>query len=65
MDFWFETEIRARHNDLLAFATRSRLARLAQSGRSTSMRARIADGAQGLSDRLARLALALRGPEQV
>jgi hypothetical protein len=63
MDYWFETEIRARRDDALASAIRSRHARLAESGRSRGVRARIADGAQALSDRLARLALAVRGTE--
>lgn len=64
MDYWFETELRARRNELLAFARRTRLARLAEAERSSSVRARIADGAQILSDRLAQLALALRGTER-
>ena len=64
MDFWFESEIRARHAEVLASAIRSRHVRLAESGRSTGIRARLADGAQSLSDRLAHIALILRGTER-
>ncbi len=64
MDYWFETEIRARRDEVIASVIRSRNVRLAESGRSTGFRARRADGAQVMSDRLARLALALRGTER-
>ena len=64
MDFWFETELRARRDEILANAVRSRNVRLAESGRSIGIRAHLADGAQAMSDRLAQLALLLRGTER-
>ena len=63
MDFWLETEIRMRREDADKTANRSRLIRLAESGRSTSVRTRIANGAQSLSDALASLAHNLRSSE--
>jgi hypothetical protein len=60
MDYWFETESRMRRDDAVETANRIRQIRLAQSGRSTSVRTRIADGAQALSDTLAALARTLR-----
>jgi hypothetical protein len=60
MDLWFETEIRMRRDDAMETARRSRLNRLAESGRSRSVRTRIANGAQALSDALAVLANSLR-----
>jgi len=63
MDFWIETEIRMRRTDADKTANRSRLIRLAESGRSTSVRTRIADGAQSMSDALASLAHSLRAGE--
>ncbi len=60
MDYWFETEIRMRRDDAVETANRSRQIRLAESGRSTSVRTRIADGAQAMSDALATLARTLR-----
>jgi hypothetical protein len=63
MDLWFETEIRMRRDDALDDANRSRMIRLAESGRSTGVRARIADGAQAVSDALAALARSLRASE--
>jgi len=55
-----ETEIRMRRDDAMETAHRSRLIRLAESGRSKSVRTRIADGAQAMSDALAVLANSLR-----
>ncbi|MGA8534804.1 MAG: hypothetical protein WB615_11895 [Candidatus Tumulicola sp.] len=60
MDYWFETESRMRRDDAIETAQRSRQSRLAQSGRSTGVRTRIADGAQAMSDALAALARTLR-----
>jgi hypothetical protein len=60
MDYWFETESRMRRDDAVETANRNRLIRLAESGRSTSVRTRIADGAQAMSDALAVLARSLR-----
>jgi hypothetical protein len=44
-------------------ANRSRLLRLAEGGRSTGVRGRIANGAQAMSDALASLARTLRNGE--
>lgn len=63
MEYWFVFQIRAHRNEVLAAAERGRLARLAESGRSTSVRAHLADSAQALSERLAELASSLRGTE--
>jgi hypothetical protein len=60
MDYWFETESRMRRDDAVETANRSRQIRLAESGRSTSVRTRIANGAQAMSDVLASLARTLR-----
>lgn len=63
MDFWFETEIRMRRDDAIKAAHRRALIRLAESGRSRSVRTRIANGAQVMSDALASLARNLRARE--
>ena len=63
MELWYETEIRMRREDALQGARRRRLSRLAASGRSSSIRTRIADGAQTLSDALATLARTVRESE--
>lgn len=63
MEFWPEAEIRMRRDDAYETANRSRLIRLAESGRSTSVRTRIADAAQKMSDALASLAHTLRSGE--
>jgi hypothetical protein len=63
MDYWLEAEIRMRRDQLFIDAHRVRLIRLAESGRSKSVRTRIADGAQSVSDALAMLARTLRAGE--
>ena len=65
MDYWFETESRMRRDDAVETANRSRLVRLAESSRSTSVRTRIADGTQAMSDALAALARKLRAQDAV
>jgi len=60
MELWLETEIRMRRDDAFKSAQRSRLLRLAESGRSSSVRTRLANGAQAMSDALAALARNLR-----
>lgn len=60
MDYWLETESRMRRDDAVETARRCRLIRLAEDGRSTGVRARIADGAQAMSDAFAALAQTLR-----
>ncbi|MFY9663985.1 MAG: hypothetical protein WAL67_03530 [Candidatus Cybelea sp.] len=63
MELWLMAEIRIRRDEALENARRSRLLRLAASGRSSRVRIRIADGAQAISDALAALARSLRNGE--
>jgi len=60
MDYWFEKESRMRRDDAVETARRSRMIRTAESGRSTAVRTRIANGAQAVSDAFAALASVLR-----
>ena len=63
MDFWLETESRMRRDDAVENANRRKLIRLAEGGRTTSVRTRIANGAQAMSEALAALAQNLRSSE--
>ena len=63
MEHWYYTEIHARRDDILKSARRRRLARLATSGRSSTVRARVAEIAETISERLAQFADDLRGTE--
>ena len=63
MELWQEAEIRIRRDDALETRRRSRLTRLAASGRSPGARIRIADSAQAMSDALAAFARSLRDGE--
>ncbi|MGB8907178.1 MAG: hypothetical protein WCC84_00355 [Candidatus Cybelea sp.] len=63
MELWLAAEIRIRRDEALENARRSRLLRLAASGRDSRVRIRIADGAQAMSDALAALARSLRNGE--
>lgn len=60
MDYWFEIESRMRRDHAVETARRNRMIRVTESGRSTSVRTRIANGAQALSDAFATLARVLR-----
>jgi len=60
MDLWLEAEIRGRREEAFACAQHRRMIRLVESGRSSSIRGRIADGAQLVSDALASVARTLR-----
>jgi hypothetical protein len=60
MDYWFEIESRMRRDHVVETARSSRMIRVVESGRSTSVRTRIANGAQALSDALATVARVLR-----
>jgi hypothetical protein len=60
MDLWLEAEIRMRRDDAFAAAVDRRMIRMVESGRSRSIRGRIADGAQIASDALASVARTLR-----
>lgn len=48
MDLWLEAEVRVRRDELYDVARVTRQVRLAESGRSTGIRGRIADGADAL-----------------
>jgi hypothetical protein len=60
MNMWYDAEHRMRRDELLASAGQARLARLAVRGRSRSLRGRIANGAQILSDLFAGVAHQMR-----
>ncbi|HEY8296528.1 MAG TPA: hypothetical protein VIG32_00695 [Candidatus Baltobacteraceae bacterium] len=60
MDHWISSETHQRREELYSYASRARIVRLAESGRSTSFRGRIADGAQAMSDLLAHVAQTVR-----
>jgi hypothetical protein len=63
MEHWVSVEIHRRREDMLAEAARARIIRMLESGRSSSIRGRIADSAELLSVALAGLARAIRSPE--
>ncbi len=60
MDHWISAHIDRRRDELQADAARTRMIRMLESGRSISVRGRIADGADSLSTALANLAQRLR-----
>lgn len=60
MDHWISVHIDRRREELLAEAARARIIRMLESGRSTGIRGRIADGAESASNALATLARRLR-----
>jgi hypothetical protein len=60
MDIWIDIHIDRRREELYADAARARIIRMLESGRSSSIRGRIADGAELASDALAHLAQRLR-----
>ncbi len=63
MEHWVSVEVHRRREDLLAEAARARIIRMLESGRSSGIRGRIADGAESLSVVLAGFARAMRNPE--
>lgn len=63
MEHWMSVEIHYRREQLLAQAVRARVIRTLESGRSSSFRGRIADGAESLSVLLAGLARTMRNHE--
>ncbi|HTX58222.1 MAG TPA: hypothetical protein VMH02_01010 [Verrucomicrobiae bacterium] len=65
MELWLETELRVRRENVLETARRCRNLRLAESGRSSSVRAYAAGAVQLASDALANLARNLRAGEGV
>ena len=60
MEHWLSVEIHSRRDELLAQAEHARIIRMLESGRSSSIRERIADSADSLSDMLAGLAQIIR-----
>lgn len=60
MDQWICVHIEKRREELYAEAARARVLRMLESGRSTGIRGRIADGADFASGVLANLAGRLR-----
>ena len=63
MDHWMTTAVQQRREELLAQAAHARILRELESGRSSTIRGRVAETAQILSDALAVLAQALREHE--
>ena len=63
MEHWLCVEIHHRREELLAEAARARIIRMLESGRSSNIRGRIADGAESLSVLLAGLARTMRNHE--
>ena len=63
MEHWIAIAVQQRREELLAQAAHARLLRHLESGRSSSIRGRIAGTAQLLSDALAVFAQALREHE--
>jgi hypothetical protein len=60
MEHWMSVEVHRRREELLAQAARARIIRMLESGRSSSIRGRIADSAESLSVVLAGFARAMR-----
>jgi hypothetical protein len=60
MDHWIGAYIDERREELYAQAARARIIRMLESGRSSGIRGRIADGAELVSDALAHFAQRLR-----
>jgi len=60
MQHWYSVDIQRRREELHAQAARLRMIRMLESGRSNSIRRRIADSAESLSDLLAGFARAMR-----
>ncbi len=63
MDRWLHSEIRIRRDDAFENARCRRLSRLAASGRSKSIRIRVAAAVEAMSDVLAAVASGLRDGE--
>lgn len=60
MDHWVSVHIDLRREEMVAEAARARIIRMLESGRSRSIRGRIADGAQSASNLLANFARRMR-----
>jgi len=60
MDHWVSVHIDRRREELFAQAAHARIIRMLESGRSRSIRGRIADGAEAASNLLANFARRMR-----
>ena len=60
MEHWISVDIHRRRDELHAQAVRARTIRMLESGRSSSLRGRIADSAESLSELLAGFARVMR-----
>ena len=60
MEHWISVDIHRRRDELHAQAVRARIIRMLESGRSSSLRGRIADSAESLSELLAGFARVMR-----
>jgi hypothetical protein len=63
MDHWISVELHQRREELHAQVAHARIIRMLESGRSSSIRGRIADSAEALSQLLACFAQAVRDRE--
>jgi hypothetical protein len=63
MEHWIGVDIQRRREELLAQAAHARIIRMLESGRSSSLRGRIADSADSLSQLLAGVARVMRKDE--
>jgi hypothetical protein len=60
MDHWIGVHIQKRREELYADAARIRMIRMLESGRSSGLRGRIADGAESVGNLLMQLAQRMR-----
>jgi len=60
MEHWISVDIHRRRDELHAQAVRARIIRMLESGRSSSLRGRIANSAESLSELLAGFARVMR-----
>lgn len=63
MEHWISVDLQRRREELLAQAAHARTIRELESGRSSSIRGRIADSAESLSELLAGFARVMRNDE--
>jgi len=63
MEHWIGVDISRRREELYEQAAHARIIRMLESGRSSSLRGRIADGAETLSELFAGVARVMRKDE--
>lgn len=63
MDNWISSETRRRRDEMLSNAARARIVKMSRQGSRRSIRGRIADGAQAVSDILEHFAHLVRERE--